>query len=383
MKTRFPWFTRPDFQFLSRHARPRRPLRPLAQHLRVGCDIALFAIALLMAVPCGAAPKQRAVRAGSMVLTPAPAREFPCRISAEPDLVRSVRLRMVDGKTKREVRFGEAAIVPVGENVEVRYSPVRSGLSVRLRIEPHGRCLVWRVHCRNGGDTQRWLELGPQIVLNKIRGIEYFDGLHDDRPAPTAADGTVEVHNLQREFPLSAVWSARAAVGVGMAPDVVPSYLRHEYQAGPRRAVLAAYTRVVVNAKSAVDTAFVLCAARGEWGKFEVFEAYYDSFPEWFRATPGIDPRVMRAPAEYRAFPCRPWSPEICRRLWAGWDWCYAPFRRTGDIVGRPEFWEYQPARPFGKTRGMPRNKFLAWRRKAFADGDCKCDVAMLFYIPS
>jgi hypothetical protein len=110
---------------------------------------------------------------------------------------------------------------------------------------------------------------------------------------------------------------------------------------------------------------------------------YFDAFPECFLPFPGVDGRVWLGGAEYRAFPCRKWSPEICRRLGAGWDWCYAPFRRTGDIVGRPELWNYKPARPFSKRRALPIDEFHDWRRKAFRNGAEKCDVLMAFYVPS
>jgi hypothetical protein len=73
----------------------------------------------------------------------------------------------------------------------------------------------------------------------------------------------------------------------------------------------------------------------------------------------------------------------MCRRLFAGWEWCYAPFRRTGDIVGRAELWEYTPARLFSKDRTKARDAYLADREGAFAQGDARSNLAMMFYIPS
>jgi hypothetical protein len=54
-----------------------------------------------------------------------------------------------------------------------------------------------------------------------------------------------------------------------------------------------------------------------------------------------------------------------------------------GDIVAWFELWDYKPARKFDKRRARPREEYLAWRRQAFADGERKCNIAMMFYIPS
>jgi len=318
------------------------------------------------------------LHADKMSLAVIPAAEFSVRATADAALLRAVRLRVFDGKQKGTVRLSAMRVWQQGKSATVDFAPTRTGLAVRLTLQPHGRCIVWRVECRNGSAAQMWIELGLEMQLATAASLTLFDG-YQEIHSPSKA---VKSEDLRRNFPLAIAWTTQAAVGVGVSPTELVSYLRHEYRP-EEGGVLGSYARIVVDPGATESVSFVTCATRGEWGEYEVFEAYYDSFPSYFRARPDVDPRATMGGAEYRAYPVRAWSPELCRRLWAGWEWCYAPFRRTGDIVGRKELWDYKPARPFRGFRAMKWEEFHAWRKKAFADGEKKCNVAMMFYVPA
>lgn len=334
-------------------------------------------IALSYMLPGHSAPLE--LRADRMALSVDREGLITAQARQDPAFLRSARLVLFDGRGKRPLTVTAAAVRRQGKGIRIEYAATATKLAVVLDLEPRGRCMLWRVTCRNAAGQQQWVELGPELVLCASSKLTAFDGYNDDVPAP---DKPIAMDKLQVTFPLAIAWSPAAAAGVGMAPDQLPSYLRHEFRPG-EVSVLGSYGRIVVDAGKQERVTFVTCCTRGEWGKYEVFEAYYDSFPRWFAATPGVDPRASMGGAQYRAYPVRQWSPEICRRLWCGWEWCYAPFRRTGDIVGRPEFWQYDPARPFGGARKLPMAKYKAWRKKAFEDGAKRCGVAMMFYIPA
>lgn len=253
-------------------------------------------------------------------------------------------------------------------------------LTVAVTFEHVGRTVVWNVSCANTGQEPLWLELGPELLLKHTGPLTVFDGW-DDLANP---DKRVASDRPAGNMPLTCAWNKQATVAVGLEPSQLVSYMRHEYESLPdATARLATLTRIIVDPGKTEQVRFVTLAAPGEWGKYEAFEAYYDSFPSFFVARPDVDPRASLGGAMYSTWPASTWSPEVTRRLYGGWEWCYAPFRRTGDIACRPEFWDYQPARPFDRTRALPRDQYLAWREKGFADGNDRCDVAMMFYIPS
>jgi len=124
----------------------------------------------------------------------------------------------------------------------------------------------------------------------------------------------------------------------------------------------------------------------GRWGYLEALDRYYDLAPEFYDIRTDIDPRINTFAAQYAAWHPSLWWEELCRRSFAAWDWCYAPFKRTGDIVGRPELWEYDmPAGREGTKQRMHLDDidaFHQWRRDVFAAGE-RGGVAMLFYVPA
>lgn len=336
----------------------------------------LFVAAALVAAASGT-HAQGSARAGGLELSFLRGGEFSARVAMDPGLARGAALYLYDGKGKQPVALD--ARPAAGSAWELA---ARDGFPLKgtLKLAPAGRCLVWEVSCANTGREQQWLEVGPRMVLNGASVTHFFDGW-DDYEAPKAKTSS---ERLEGNMPLAVAWNAAACVAVGLEPSQLVSYLRQEYEPlADGSARLAAIARIVVDPGKTETVKFVLCATPGEWGKYEAFEAYYDSFPEWFHPRKDVDPRTHLGSAQYRAWPAGPWAPEICRRLYGGWDWCYAPFRRTGDIVGRAELWDYEPVRPFGKTRGKPREEYLAWRKEAFTAGARRAGVAMMFYIPA
>ncbi len=336
-------------------------------------------LVLLMWALGTACSAQQAVTAGDLSLMVAAADRWDAATPLDPGFLRSASLLVRVGKEGEPVPLGGAQLRASDDTVAVQFA-AEAGPAVSVSFRPAGRTVLWEVACENRGEQQLWLELGPELQLAPREPVTVFDGW-DDFESPTEA---VLSTRLEGNMPLVCCWSDRAAVGVGLKPGQLVSYLRHEYRPqGDGTAHMAALTRLVLDPGQTETVGFVTCATPGQWGKYEVFEGYYDSFPSYFVADPEVDRRASMGSAQYVTWPAREWSPEIARRLFGGWDWCYAPFRRTGDIVGRAELWDYTPVRPFGRPRDLPREQYLEWRQKTVAEGEGRCDVAMMFYIPS
>jgi len=319
------------------------------------------------------------VRAGGLSLQWDKSGSFRACAVFDPGLLQAAKLRVLDGKRNQELLLVPERISSRGATLTAVYRKCENGTSVMLELMPVKRCLLWKVTCTNLSDQQQWLELGPELLLRSGRELLFWDGYNEAIENPQRPISSAE---LELNFPVTMAWTKKASVGVGMAPMELVSYLRHDYCPG-EHPLLSSCTRIVVDAGTKESVAFVTIGAPGEWGMLEVLDAYYRSFPEFFVPHSGIDPRLNMGSTQYRAWHYQDWSPEICRRLWGGWEWCYAPFRRTGDIVGRAELWDYEPARPFPQDRNMPRAEFLKARQERFERGEKRCNVAMLFYVPS
>ena len=113
-------------------------------------------------------------------------------------------------------------------------------------------------------------------------------------------------------------------------------------------------------------------------------------YPKMFNPTPNIDPRVQTPGSTYMVWQgYGVYSPEYLRRGRAGWEWCYAPFKRTGDIYGRDKFWDYTialpPIKKFLDFRpgDISAKEFRDERKKMFVNRDIAYDNAMMFYVPA
>ena len=276
-------------------------------------------------------------------------------------------LTVADGKA------GMAA-VPLDKKGEAT-----GNLRLTVRRGNKGVVTLWTVELTDLSGHDRWLEValaGRPALKGPAR---YFSGVGE-----TDLSEPYETPEYQQPLPLAALWSGAGGLAIGLEPHETVSYVHHTARAEGLE--MALQVRLVVEAGKARSLTFVSLPLSGKWGFFEALERYYDLAPDVYEPDPARDPRLFGASAMYAAWQAEPgpnWK-ELCRRNFATWDWCYAPFKRTGDIVGRPEFWDYTPARPEYK-RGMPfetREKFLAWRKERFSGGE-RGGVAMLCYVPA
>jgi hypothetical protein len=232
----------------------------------------------------------------------------------------------------------------------------------------------------NLGDQQEWIELSLEAELADVDGLSIFDGRNvADQPQEQFGED-----EFIGRLHVCSAWNSDASLGLALAPSELRSWFHHSYlpDGANGSATLSTMTRVVLDPDQDDSVSFWAASRPGEWGFYESLDAYYETYPAFFDRDPEVDPRVDLGSAEYRAWRPGNWAPEICRRLYAGWDWCYAPFKRTGDIVGRERFWEYDPAREPQGERAWERERFLQWRREKFEEGR-RTNCVMGFYVPA
>ncbi|MBD3292445.1 MAG: hypothetical protein GF393_05945, partial [Armatimonadia bacterium] len=298
----------------------------------------------------------------------------------DPDLVIALDMRVRDGRADEMVALTVKDATLTDGMLTVRYTSDRP-LAVMAMFSGYQEGLIIRVTLLNLGDEQQWLEPAIVAEIGDSTGLSVFDG-HTVAEEPQERFGDDEFFKRQ---PICSAWNANASLGLGLVANELRSWFDHVYlpPEGDAPATLATRTRVVLDPGQDNSVSFWAASREGEWGFLESLDAYYETHPYLFRSDTRVDPRVDLGGGQYRAWPVRSdYAPEICRRLYVGWEWCYAPFKRTGDIVGRERFWDYQPAREPTDFRTYNREQFRQWRKRMFERGR-ECDVVMGFYVPA
>jgi len=345
----------------------------------VRATIPMLLALVLSAARLGAQPS---LQAGNITVTADQAQgAIEARSAFDERLLRGLDLHIHDGRIGGELPLTMQEAKVEGGALFVRYTCDRP-LTILAIYSGHREGLLVSVAVVNEGPEQELLEPALHAAIGETAGLSVFDG----RSVAAEPAGPFGEDRFMGRLQVCAAWNGRASLGMGLAAAEIRSWFHHCYlpPEGDAPAVLSTSTRMVLD-PGQDDMVVFWCASRpGEWGFYEVLDAYYETYPAMFRAGSEVDPRASLGGGEYRVWPnAGEFSPEIARRLFVGWDWCYAPFRRTGDIYGREEHWDYEPAlRDFGSPRGLPREEYFEWRRQAFARGR-DCHVAMMFYVPS
>lgn len=248
-------------------------------------------------------------------------------------------------------------------------------LTVHWSAKAEGKWVFGEVTITNRGPGQRKLELGLRLGTS-LAAEEFFDG-----ERPLAATVAQSNERFAGRFPLTTLSSPSACLAVGYLPDQWLSYLRHSFTPGEATSTLETATRIVVDTGESETVNLLAGFFTTRWGYREALHWYYETFPGFFSPRPGVDPRASLNGGSYLAWTTSP-KPDLCRRMQVGWEWCYAPFKRTGDVYGRPELWDYTPARPHSGDRLLPIDQYHKVRKARFDAGKA-CDVGMMCYIPS
>ncbi|MBM4049777.1 MAG: hypothetical protein FJ279_32170, partial [Planctomycetes bacterium] len=265
------------------------------------------------------------------------------------------------------VALRQASWVGNAELFALEGSPPQAATRAKIvrALASRGRHLSWRVTLDNPTDASLRLTVGVRVTGRFAGPLTFWDGL-GERPAGAEREAN---SNIRGTFPMSCLVSGETGIAAGLAPREIVSWFEHSYMPaadGPQLDAslrgeslrLACAVRVALAPGETLTREFVLYGFQAPFGYRDALQVYYDEFPSVFHPLPDVDPRVNLNGATYHAWTSN--DPEMCRRMRAGWEWCYAPFRRTGDWYGRADRWDYQPVRAMSKDRAMPREAYLA-----------------------
>lgn len=266
------------------------------------------------------------------------------------------------------------------------YMAKTDGLEIRGEIIPgaDGRLSEWKANFQNTGETQLLLEVALQWRVKDLdKEASFWNGSYAAKPAGELSDSE-RFDNIRRMMPLAAMMNRGRAVMAGLHPRDLRSYVASLWERRDGGASAGFVTRIVVEPGQTVPVHFLFGGFPVDYGfEREVVQRVHDAAPEAFLPDPKAHPSVYGSSAQYwvsRLVPEKiPASAtlELLRRYHATWDWDYAPFKRTGDLWGHEELWDYKPEIPFEKKiRGViqsdldfskvDRKTFLEMRKKHF-----------------
>ncbi len=257
-------------------------------------------------------------------------------------------------------------------------------LTLAEQIEPHERYLSWKAGVRNQGDRRRWLDLSLALPIAFEGEWSFFDGFNLRPHLNPAADTIYSATSAV--FPLTCVYADR-----GLAIALNPWTLFSELHAGVRVSGEANLSllgsRIVVDPGASEELEFVLFGFDGSLGWRGAISKYWELFPEAFERASDIDPRfhMTSSGGLYWSFsdPEAPeFSPDLIRRMHAGWEWGYAPAPRPGEwAVTERSVGEWT------RSHGTVKKSLSAERLpevreyvREKVDGD-KADVAVAYYM--
>ncbi len=289
-----------------------------------------------------------------------------CCVAAAPASI------TLDGGLTLTVLDGKAEMAEVGDD-----------LQVDVNRERQDEMSLWRVTAKDLGGETRWLEL----VLSSEDRYQGTPGYWPGFQPADLSEGPYETAHRRGSMPLAAMWDDIHGTAIGLEPHERVSWIWHTAEAaGVAR--MSLHIRIVVEPGAEKALTFVSFPITGKWGHREALEKWYALAPEFYTMSDEVDPRTYMIPTQYAAWwgTMSHWE-EVCRRNFGGWEWCYAPFKRTGDIMGRPEMWDFESPVPIRK-RNMEELRlddieaFHERRREMFARGE-RGGPQMLFYVPA
>lgn len=198
--------------------------------------------------------------------------------------------------------------------------------TIAMNLETAGECFFW-----NGFDSIKY--------INKVISRKSIKGEVSSRfGAPWAMP-----------FPSTALKVKNYSVFIGHVLTDPVSYTSAKVAPLKNKKSELSYSiRVVVAPNKSVSNRFVMGTASTEFGFMEgIVQKHYDSLPECWKITVGQDnPYIWGAHGYYLCWKGKP-KYEKQRRLYITMDWAYSPYKRSGDIIGKKEFWNYTPNSKF------------------------------------
>jgi hypothetical protein len=231
----------------------------------------------------------------------------------------------------------------------------------KLNITPKGKLFIINSELFNKTNKELWLE--PVVVINlKTSGNTLFWNGFDSLKyinktiARKSIKGEVESRfgaSWAMPFPSTALKIGKHSVFIGHVLTDSVSYTSAKIAPVKNKCSELSYSiRSVASPNKSVSNRFIMGTASTEFGFMEgIVQRHYDSMPECWKVVVGQDnPYIWGAHGHYLCWKGKP-DYEKQRRLYITMDWAYCPYKRSGDSVGKKEFWDYTPNSNFHTIR--------------------------------
>jgi hypothetical protein len=281
----------------------------------------------------------------------------------------SLKFEMVDGKTNQ----------PVSGGISVQ----KNGIAAKNDAPE-----TWQYTIKNTSAAQRWIYLNCSMPFAADANIHYWDG----RGEPVSGDALLNNHSADATrgtTMLQAAYDEKDGIALALPPDQIVTQFKQSLNVTPdKKYFLQLQIPLVLDAGQSDTFPIEIYHFTPRYGFLDALQKYFSAHPDDFTPRKNIDPRAtgvgdgsivrgaLSGGVDYAA--------EIGRRFHVDWDWVYAPFKRTGDIYGREQFWNYETARPSDawRNKGKTAADYHATRQQMYEDLD-NAGIAGASYVPS
>ena len=256
-------------------------------------------------------------------------------------------------------------------------------IKVDQQLDKSNSQQIWKTTVTNTSKEQRWLNLNWQISWDgssEIDELHYWSGNKTPVSGQELLNTPMANANLCTSM-LQTIYDNKVGLALALPPlEIVPVF-QQSLEKTTTGFQLHLQIPLVLDAGQSDTFPVEIYQFTPRYGFLDALQKYFSAHPEAFTARNNIDPNAAGVGASYTAWNGN--SFERTRRFGGDWDWCYAPFRRTGDIYGRSQFWNYQSARPIPPADAkLTPEEYRANRADRFAKGSA-VNAAMMFYVPS
>ena len=209
----------------------------------------------------------------------------------------------------------------------------------------------------NKTDKELWIEPELRLAFSGSSFRNFWDGFNVLKPiekAPllrrtTKSKFEKNVGASMMPFPISAAFGKQDSVFIGGALFDPISFNAAGFY--PEAEKLAFSYRFVLMPKKKITFRMFLGSSKTTYGEREgVVQNFYESLPELWQSDQE-NPYIWGNYSHYQSWWAKP-DAELMRRRYATIEWCYCPFRRSGDIYGYDHLSDYKM---FSKPRNVPK----------------------------
>lgn len=256
-------------------------------------------------------------------------------------------------------------------NAQMTFAPVREHLSCKLTL-------------KNVGKEQKWIYVRFALPVIYAENRNYWNGSVTFKEVDTL-NVTKRIGN---GFPMACVYGKASGLALGIEGHQMFSWLDTGINTESQKHFFWA-VKLVLDPGQEDGVEFIAYAFPNDYGFLNAVDVYHRAFPDLFEPAPGIDPRAVYGNCAC-GYSC--WSfcldldkepqRELLRRAFCTWEWMYAPFKRSGDILCKDEFWDW--GNKSANENGVFKGTAGQYREKGRSLGFYRADkyyIMPMFYV--